>query len=39
MFWIKAGVIANIVYFAPGISRRAVPRWTIAGELEREPCE
>jgi oligosaccharide repeat unit polymerase len=39
MFWIKAGGAATIVYFAPGISRRPVPRWTIAGEPEREPCE
>jgi len=39
MFWIKAAALATIVYFAPTISQRAVPRWTAGGEPEREPCE
>jgi oligosaccharide repeat unit polymerase len=39
MFWIKAGAVATLVYFAPAISQRATPRWTIAGEPEREACE
>jgi len=37
MFWIKAGAISTIVYFATVIPRRTHSRWT--GEPEPQTCE
>jgi len=39
MFWIKAGAVATMVYFAPRISEPSGSRWAVMGEPERELCE
>jgi oligosaccharide repeat unit polymerase len=38
MFWIKAGGVSTLVYFAPSITRHARARWTAADASEPQPC-
>jgi oligosaccharide repeat unit polymerase len=38
-FWVKAGTVATIVYFAPRIRESVIPRWKDIGQPEPEPCE
>jgi oligosaccharide repeat unit polymerase len=40
MFWIKAGGLSTIVYFAPSFASHVPPRWTVADidTVESQPC-
>jgi oligosaccharide repeat unit polymerase len=38
MFWIKAGGLATLVYFAPRLTQYIRPRWTAADEAETQAC-
>ena len=38
MFWIKAGGVSTLVYFAPSITQHARARWTDTDASEPEPC-
>jgi oligosaccharide repeat unit polymerase len=38
MFWIKAGAISTVVYFAPSLTLRGRRRWMPAVEPETESC-
>jgi oligosaccharide repeat unit polymerase len=38
MFWIKAGGVSTLVYFAPSITHEARPRWTKTEASEPQPC-
>ena len=39
MFWVKAGALSSLVYFAPGITRRTRARWTEMDMPGPKPCE
>ncbi len=38
MFWIKAGGVSTLVYFAPSITQHIRPRWKATDEAEPQPC-
>jgi oligosaccharide repeat unit polymerase len=38
MFWVKAGALSTLVYFAPGIAQRSQARATDRVEPELRPC-
>jgi len=40
MFWIKAGGLSTMVYFAPSFASHVPPRWTVADidTVESQPC-
>ena len=37
-FWIKAGGVSTLVYFAPSITQHARARWTDTDAAEPQPC-
>jgi hypothetical protein len=39
MFWIKAGGLSTLVYFAPTIAPHVSPCWTVTDlDAESQPC-
>jgi hypothetical protein len=40
MFWVKAGGLSTLVYFAPSIAPHVPSRWTVTDidAVESQPC-
>jgi hypothetical protein len=40
MFWVKAGGLSTLVYFAPTIAQQVSPCWTVTDldAVESQPC-